>query len=143
MTNYTKNSLVAALRIKLIEVFYVSWIWKWCSMLLCQADAFGPVNLCHLERTLPASGWGELVHAFSGKYASKYQIVHLELHTMHKPLVIALEHLAVRCILESYFPSCFIDQVDIITSELIRRDFVVHLNTGGGGGGGGRNPGYL
>jgi hypothetical protein len=71
------------------------------------------------------------MQAFSGKYVSEYQIVHLELHTMHKPLVIASERLPVRCILESYFPSCFIDQVNIIAPELILCGFVVRLNTGG------------
>jgi hypothetical protein len=59
------------------------------------------------------------------------QIIHLELPTMHKPLVIAPAHLAVPCISESCLPSCFIDKVDIIAPELLLCDFVVCLNTGG------------
>jgi hypothetical protein len=51
---------------------------------------------------------------------------------MHKPLVVALEPLVVLCILESCLPSSFINKVDIITSELVLRGFVVCLNTGGG-----------
>jgi hypothetical protein len=35
MTIYTgKNGLALAIRIKLMEVFYVPWIWHWCSILL-------------------------------------------------------------------------------------------------------------
>jgi hypothetical protein len=67
---------------------------------------------------------GELVQAFLGKYASDYQIVHLELPTMHKPLVIVLERLALE-------PSCFINQVNFITPELVLHGFIVCLNTGG------------
>jgi hypothetical protein len=70
-------------------------------------------NLCHLKRTLPAGG--ELVGTFTGKYVSEHQIVHLELPTMHKSLVIAPECLAVLCILESWLPSSFVNDVDIIT----------------------------
>jgi hypothetical protein len=47
---------------------------------------------------------------------------------MHKPLVIAPEHLAVLCILESCLPSCFIDLVDIIALELVLRVFIVCLD---------------
>jgi hypothetical protein len=65
-----------------------------------------------------------------GKYASKHQIVHLEVPTMHKPLVIVPERLTVPCILESCLPSSFIDKVDIITLELVLSGFVVCLDTG-------------
>jgi hypothetical protein len=82
----------------------------------------------------PPSG-GELVHAFSRKYAPEHQIVHLQLPTVHKPLVIAPEHLAVPCISRSCLPSCFVDKVDIITLELVLHGFVVCLNTGGDHGG--------
>jgi hypothetical protein len=50
---------------------------------------------------------------------------------MHKPLVVAPEHLAVPCILESCLLSSFINKVNIITLELVLHDFVVCLNTGG------------
>jgi hypothetical protein len=66
-----------------------------------------------------------------GKYAPEHQIVHLELPTMHKPLVVAPECLAVPCISESCLPSLFVNEVDIITPELVQRGFVVSLNTRG------------
>jgi hypothetical protein len=66
--------------------------------------------------------WGELVQAFSGKYVLEHQIVHLKLPTLHKPLVEAPEHLAVLCISESCLPSYFIDEVNIITPELVLCD---------------------
>jgi hypothetical protein len=51
---------------------------------------------------------------------------------MHKPLVVVLEHLVVLCILESFLSCSFIDEVDIITLDLVLRGFVVCLNTRGG-----------
>jgi hypothetical protein len=126
---YRKNDLAAALRIKLMDELYVPWIWQLCSILLSQADTYRPANLCHPKRALPTGG--ELVKAFTRKYALEHQIVHLELATMHIPLVVALECLTVPCILESCLPSSFIDKVDIITSELVLRSFIVCLNTGG------------
>jgi hypothetical protein len=57
MTIYIgKNSLAAALRIKIMEVFYVPWIRQWCSILRSQVDASRPANLCHPKRTLPVGG---------------------------------------------------------------------------------------
>jgi hypothetical protein len=79
--------------------------------------------LCRPERALPARG--ELVCAFMGEYAPEHQIVHLELPTMHEPLVIAPERLMIPCILESCLPSSLVDKVDIITPELVLRGFVV------------------
>jgi hypothetical protein len=76
-------------------------------------------------------GGGELVQAFTGKYAPEHQIIHLELPTIHKPLVVAPERLLVSCISESCLPSSFIDKVNIITQELVLHDFIVCLNTGG------------
>jgi hypothetical protein len=85
--------------------------------------------LCHPKRTLPAEG--ELVCSFTGKYALEHQIIHLELATMYEPFVIASKCLAVPCFSESYLPSLFIDKVYIITLELVLRNFVVFLSTGG------------
>jgi hypothetical protein len=130
MTIYTgKNGLTAALRIKLMEVLYIPWIWQRCSILRSQADTSRPTNLCHLERTLPVGG--ELVCTFMGKYVPEYQIVHLKLSTIHKLLVIVSEHLVVPCILESCLPSSFVDEVDIITPSLVLRGFVICLNMRG------------
>jgi hypothetical protein len=85
--------------------------------------------LHYLKRTLPARE--ELVCAFTGKYALEHQIIHLELPTMHKLLVIVPECLMVPCILESFLPSLLIDEVDIITPELVLRGFVVCVDTMG------------
>jgi hypothetical protein len=65
------------------------------------------------------------------KYATEHQIIYLELPTMHKLLVIASECPTVPCILESCLPSSLIDEVDIFTSELVLRDFIVCLDIGG------------
>jgi hypothetical protein len=86
-------------------------------------------DLCHPERTLPAGG--ELICAFTGEYASEHQIIHLELPTMHKSLVIVPECLTVPCISKSCLPSSLVNEVDIITSKLVLRSFVVCLDTGG------------
>jgi hypothetical protein len=110
-------------------MLYVPWIWQWCSILRSQADACRAADLCHPDKTLPTGG--ELVCAFTGEYASEHQIIHLELATMHELLVIAPERLTVPCILESCLPSLLVDEVDIITPELVLRGFVVCLNTGG------------
>jgi hypothetical protein len=64
------------------------------------------------------------VQAFTGKYVLEHQIVHLELPTMCKPLVVAPEHLVVPCISENYLPSAFIDKVNIITPKLVLHGFV-------------------
>jgi hypothetical protein len=53
---------------------------------------------------------------------------------MHEPLMIASKHLTVLCVSKRCLPSLLIDEVDIITSELVLRCFVVYLDTGGGGG---------
>jgi hypothetical protein len=66
-----------------------------------------------------------------GKYASEHQIIHLELHTMHKLLVVRPKRPAVPCILQSYLPSSFVDEVDIITPDLVLHSFIVYLNTEG------------
>jgi hypothetical protein len=50
---------------------------------------------------------------------------------MHKPLVIAPERMTVSCILGSSLISCFIDQVNIIMSELVLRSCVICLDMGG------------
>jgi hypothetical protein len=45
--------------------------------------------------------------------------------------MIASECLMVPCILDSYLPSSLIDEVDVLTSELVLCDFVVCLDTKG------------
>jgi hypothetical protein len=92
-------------------------------------DTSSLANLCHPERTILTGG--EFVQAFSGKYVPEHQIAHLELPTMHKPLLIAPKRLVVPCILESCLLSCFVDQVNINALELVLCGFIVCLNMGG------------
>jgi hypothetical protein len=49
----------------------------------------------------PPSEGGGLVQAITGKYVPEHQVIHLELPTIHKPLVVAPECLAIPCISES------------------------------------------
>jgi hypothetical protein len=70
------------------------------------------------------------VQAFTGKYVPEHHIIHLELPTIHKPLVVAPKRLAVPCISESYLPSLFVDKVDIITLKLVLCGFIIYLDTG-------------
>jgi hypothetical protein len=83
----------------------------------------------HLEGTLLAGG--ELVHSLMGKNAPEHQIVHLELPTMHEPLVIVLKRLTIPCVSKSCLPSSLVNEVDIITPELVLRSFVICQDIGG------------
>jgi hypothetical protein len=80
------------------------------------------------ERDPPSRG--EFVHTFKGECAPEHQVTHLELPATHIPLVIALKRLMISCILDSCLPSSLIDEVDVITPELVLHDFIVCLNTG-------------
>jgi hypothetical protein len=71
MTAYTGRSDPATiLRIKLIEVLYVSWVRQWYSILRSQVDATRMVDLCYPEGALPTGG--ELVGALLGKYVPEH-----------------------------------------------------------------------
>jgi hypothetical protein len=50
---------------------------------------------------------------------------------MHELLMIAPERLAVPCILDNRLSSSLVDEVDVITSELVLHDFIVCLDTEG------------
>jgi hypothetical protein len=106
------SNLTAALSIKLMKVLYVSWVWHWFSLLYSQADTSGSAHMGYPEGTFPARE--KLVHALLVK---------------HKPLVVAPERLSVACIFNSILSSSLIDQVDILTSELVLRGFVICLDT--------------
>jgi hypothetical protein len=77
--------------------------------------------------TFPAGG--KFVHALPAKHPPKDQIIHLELRASHEPLVVALERLPIACIFNSSLPSSLVDQVDILTPELVLRGFVICLDT--------------
>jgi hypothetical protein len=71
MTTYTgRDSLAAALRIKLTELFYVRGVWQWFSILHSQADASGVANLGYPEGALPARG--ELVGTLPIEHPSEH-----------------------------------------------------------------------
>jgi hypothetical protein len=121
------SNLATALRIKLTEVLYVPWAWHWFSLLHCQADTSRSAHLGYLIGTFLAGG--KFVHALPAKHPFEGQIIHLELPASHELLVVAPERLSVACIFNSSLSSSLVDQVDILTPELILRDFVVFLYT--------------
>jgi hypothetical protein len=77
--------------------------------------------------TFPA--WGKFVLALLAKHLPEDQIIHLELPASHERLVVVPERLPVACIFNSSLSSSFIDQVDILTPELILRGFVICPDT--------------
>jgi hypothetical protein len=109
-----------------MEVLYVPCVRHWFS-LRYQADASRLAYLGYLVGTFPA--WGMFVHALPTKHPPEDQIIHLELSALHEPLVVAPERLPVAYIFNSSLPSLLVDQVDILTSELVLRGFVVCLYT--------------
>jgi hypothetical protein len=130
------SSLPTALSIKLTDVLYVPWALHWFSLLRSQADTSRSTHLGYPEGTILVGG--KFIHALPIKHPPKDQIIHLELSTSHEPLVVAPEHLPVACIFNSRLPSSLVDQVNILTSELVLRDFIIcltrreHMVTSGG-----------
>jgi hypothetical protein len=120
------SSLATALRIKLTEVLYVPWVWHWFSLLCCQADASRSAQLGYPVGTFPATG--KFVHELPAKHPLEDQIIHLELPASHEPLVVAPERLPVACIFNSSLSSSLVDQVNILTLELVLRGFVICLD---------------
>jgi hypothetical protein len=108
-------------------VLYVPWAWHWFSLLRCQADTSRSAHLGYPVGTFPAGG--KFVHALPAKHPPENQIIHLELPVLHKPLVVAPKRLPVACIFNSSLSFLLIDQVDILTPELVQRDFIICLNT--------------
>jgi hypothetical protein len=121
------SSFATALSVKLTEMLYVPWAWHWFSLLRSQADASRSAHLGYPEETFPTEE--KLVQALSGKHPPEDQAIHLELPVSHKLLVVAPERLPVACIFNSRLPSSPIDQVDILTPELVLCGFVVCLDT--------------
>jgi hypothetical protein len=72
---------------------------------------------------------GKFVHALPAKHPHENQIIHLELPASHEPLVVAPERLPVACIFNSSLLSSLVDQVDILTPELVLHGFVICLDT--------------
>jgi hypothetical protein len=86
-----------------------------------------PAHLGYPVGTFPIGG--KFVHALLAKHPPEDQIIHLELPASHKPLVVAPERLSVACIFNSSLPSSLVDQVDILTPELVLHGFVICLYT--------------
>jgi hypothetical protein len=121
------SSLATALSIKLTQVLYVPWAWHQFSLLHSHADTSRLAHLGYPEGTFPVRG--KLVHALPIKHPPEDQIIHLELSAPHEPLVVAPKCLLVACIFNTRLPSSLVDQVDILTSELVPHGFVVCLDT--------------
>jgi hypothetical protein len=90
-------------------------------------DASRSTHLGYLEGTFPVGR--KLIHALSVKHPPEDQIIHLELSASHRPLMVTPERLPIACIFNSRLPSLLVDKVDILTLELVLRDFVVCLDT--------------
>jgi hypothetical protein len=110
-----------------MELLYVPWIIPWFSILRSQADTSRVAYLGHTEGALPVGG--ELVSSFSSEHPPEQQIIHLEHSAAHEPLLVAFECLTVPCIFNSRLSSSFIDEVDILTPELVLCGFIVCLDT--------------
>jgi hypothetical protein len=121
------SSLAAALSIKLTEVLYVPWAWHWLSLLCNQVNASRSAHLRYPKVTFQAGE--KFVHALPVKHPPEDKIIHLELSSLHEPLMVASECLSVACIFNSRLPSSLIDHVDIITPELVLCDFIVCHDT--------------
>jgi hypothetical protein len=121
------SSHAAALSIKLTEVLYVSWVWHWFSLLCSQADASRSAHLRYPNGTF--STGGKFLHALPVKHPSEDKIIHLELSALHEPLMVVPERLPVACSFNSRLPSLLVDQVDIITLELLLHGFILCLDT--------------
>jgi hypothetical protein len=91
-----KGSLMAVLRIKLMEVLYVPWIRQWFSIFHSQVDTSRAADLGHSEGALLAEG--EFVITLSSEHPPEHQIVHLEFSATHELLLVAFERLAVSYI---------------------------------------------
>jgi hypothetical protein len=84
-------------------------------------------HLRYPEGTFPSGG--KFVHALPIKHPPEDKIIHLELSVSHEPLIVVPERLPIACIFNSRLPSSLVDQVDIITLELVLRGFIVYLDT--------------
>jgi hypothetical protein len=72
-----------------------------------------------------------LVGSFLSEHTPEHQIIHLELSATHEPLMVAPERLVVPHIFNSRLPSLLINEVNVITMELVLRGFVICLDTEG------------
>jgi hypothetical protein len=81
-----------------------------------------------VTRKGPSQQGGEFVGALLAKDLPEHQIIHLELSAAHEPFMVAPKSLLVPCIFNNRLPSLFINQVDILTSELVLRGFVICLD---------------
>jgi hypothetical protein len=110
-----------------MEVLYVPWVVQWFSILRSQEDTSRATYLGHAKGALPDGG--ELVSSFSSEHSSEHQIIHLELSAAHEPLLASFECLTVPCIFNSRLQPSFIDEVDILTPELVLRGFIICMYT--------------
>jgi hypothetical protein len=121
------SSLATALSVKLTEMLYVPWGRHWFSLLRSQEDASRSAHLGYPKGTFPTGG--KLIQALPVKHPPEDHVIHLELPASHELLVVAPEHLLVACIFNSRLPFSLVDQVDIITLELVLHGFIVCLDT--------------
>jgi hypothetical protein len=112
---------------KTYEGALVPWAWHCLSLLYNQANASRLAHLRYPEGIFQAGE--KFVHALPVKHPLEDKTIHLELSSLHEPLMVAPERLPVACIFNSGLLSSLVDHVDIITPELVLCDFIVCLDT--------------
>ena len=98
-------------------MLYVPWVGQWHSIFCGKANASGPTYFCNLEGPLPAGG--EFVEPCPVQDPSQDEVASSELPNVHEPLMIAPERLVVACISDCCSQPSFINEVHIVTPQLM------------------------
>jgi hypothetical protein len=102
------------LREKLTEMLYIPGVGERYSFICGKANASGAAYFYHLEGSFPAEG--ELVEPFSVQNSPYNQVPDFKLPTMHEPLVVAPERLAVPCVSYCCSPPVPVNEVHVFAS---------------------------
>ena len=107
-------------------MLYVPWVGQRHSIFSGEANASGQAYLCNPEGPLPAGE--EFVEPYSVQNPPQDEVASPELPTVHEPLMIAPERLVVACISDCCSPSSFVNEVHIVTPQLLLHGFVKSLD---------------
>ena len=107
-------------------MLYVPWVGQRHSIFCGEANTSGPAYLCNPEGPLPAGG--EFVESCSAQDPSEDEVASPELPTVHEPLMIAPERLVVACISDCCSPPSFINEVHVVTPQLLLHGFIKSLD---------------
>ena len=109
-----------------MQMLYVPWVGQRHSIFCGEANASGPAYLCDLEGPLPAGG--KFVEPCSAQDPSEDEVASPELPTVHEPLMIAPERLVVACISDCCSPPSFVNEVHVVTPQLLLHGFIKSLD---------------